>query len=621
MGNLLGNLTSIIHALGPNTDLIITLLVLLGAIILFLTNRIRSDLVAMLIIIVLAATAVLTPTEAFSGLSRNAVITMFAIFILAEGLQRTGVTEKIGELLLRVGGTGEARLVAIVMLGGAFLSLLMNNIAAAAVLLPAVAGAARKSRVSGSRLLMPLAFSTLLGGMATLFTTGNIVVSNVLRDQGYEGFGVLDFAGVGIPVVVAGIAYLALWGRRRLPTASPVEQMEAIKQAEGDLVSLYRLGERLFRARVPKGSVLVGRPLAEAPLREIYGVNVVAVEHNGQTVLAPAPATICTAGDVLTLQGDIEDFRKRDTEPYLEILPARSWKEVDLESPTIVVVEAVLTPRSRLIGQSLKDIHFRERYGMTALAIWRAGRPIRRNLANRPLEFGDALLLQGPRSRLKTLQSDPDLIVLQEPATEAPPTSTKGWLAVAIMAVSLVIATVGVLPTAEAMLAGALVMVLVGILSMEDVYHAVDWRSIFIVAGILPLSLALSKTGAAEILANALVAAFGPLGNLALLAGVLLLTVLLTQVMSGQAVGAILAPIAIEAAVQTHLDPRALAMAVALGTGMAFLTPLGHPVNLLVMGAGGYEFKDYWRVGWLLTALVFLVIMVCLPIFWPLTGR
>ena len=277
-------------------------------------------------------------------------------------------------------------------------------------------------------------------------------------------------------------------------------------------------------------------------------------------------------------------------------------------------------PRSRLIGQSLKDVRFRDKYGVTALAIWRSGRPIRRELANRPLEFGDALLLQGPRSRMTTLQDDPDLIVLQPPAAELPPTSTKGWLAVAIMTASIIVAAVGILPTAEAMLAGAVVMVLVGILSMEDVYRAVDWRSIFIVAGILPLSLALSKTGAAELMAHALVATFGSIGHLALVAGVLGVTVLLTQVMSGQAVGAILAPIAIQAAVQTHLDPRSLAMAVALGTGMAFLTPLGHPVNLLVMGAGGYQFGDYWRVGWLLTVFVFLVIMVFLPIFWPLTG-
>ncbi|MFN8497793.1 MAG: SLC13 family permease [Anaerolineae bacterium] len=621
MGSIIGEVNAIIHELGLNADLIITLIVLLGSVILFLSNRIRSDVVALLIIVVLAATAVLTPGEAFSGLSRNAVITMFAIFILAEGLQRTGVTEKIGEILLQVGGTGEARLVAIVMLGGAFLSLLMNNIAAAAVLLPAVAGAARKSRVSASRLLMPLAFSTLLGGMATLFTTSNIVVSNVLRDQGYEQFGVLDFAPVGIPVVIVGIAFLALWGRRQLPDTSPVEQLEAMQHAEGDLVTLYRLGERLFRARVPRGSILVGRPLAETPLRETYGVTVVAVEHNGQMLLTPAPTTVCAAGDVLTLQGDIEDFRKLDTEPYLEILPARSWKEVDLESPTVVVVEAILMPRSRLIGQTLKEVHFRDKYGMTTLAIWRAGRPIRRNLANRPLEFGDALLLQGPRSRMTMLQNDPDLIVLQAPPAELRPTSRKGWLAVAIMATSVIVAAVGILPTAEAMLAGALAMVLVGILTMEEVYRAVDWRSIFIVAGILPLSLALTKTGAAELLANGLVTVFGPLGNLALLGGVLLMTVLLTQVMSGQAVGAILAPIAIQAAVQTQLDPRSLAMAVALGTGMAFLTPLGHPVNLLVMGAGGYQFRDYWRVGWLLTVLVFLVIMIVLPIFWPLTGR
>ena len=604
-------------------QLVLTLVILVVAVALFLSERLRADLVALLVVVALGVAGILTPREAFSGFASSAVVTIVSIFVLTEALRITGITERAGALLERAGGNSELRLVVVIMLTGAILSLLMNNIAAAAILMPAVSGLAHRSRVSPARLLMPLAFATILGGMATLFTTTNIVVSGILRGQDLPGFSVLDFAPVGIPIVVVGIVYMAVWGRRRLPQQVAPAHAEAEDSQRRELVEVYRLSERLFRARVPPGSCFSGQPLAQSGLREAYGVNVVALERQGQITPAPSADTIVTAGDIVFLEGRLEEFLERDTAPCLELLPAPDWHGGHLESEAVAMAEAVLAPRSTLLGQTLRTAQFREKYGMTVLGIWRAGRPIRTHLGDLPLAFGDALLLQGPRTRIPLLRTEPDLILLDGGEAERPAITAPGkrWLALAIMGGALLLAAFNTPLIGEIMLGGALLTVLAAILTMDQAYGAIEWRSVFLVAGMLPLGLAMTKSGAAGLLADKLIAALGPAGPLALLAGLFLLTTLLTQAMNGAAVATVVAPIAIHAAQQTGLDPRALAMGVALASSMAFLTPLGHPVNVLVMGPGGYRFRDYLKVGWPLTLLIFGVVMLLLPIFWPLTAK
>jgi len=600
-----------------SVDLVVTLAVLVVAAVLMVSDRLRPDLVALLAVVTLGATGVLTTQETFSGFSRSAVITLLAIFILAEGLQRSGIAEVVAGWITRASGGREVGMVIVVMLAGALFSLVMNNIAAAAVLLPGVSAAAKRAGVSPSRLLMPLAFSTILGGMATLLTTSNIVVSTLLRDRGFAGFGLLDFAPVGLIIVAVGIAYMALIGRRRLPVQSMAERFPSA--AAPDLVGIYRLQERLFRAGVPAGSRLIGTPLSASTLREDFRLDVVAVERNGRTLRQPAPDFVVREGDVLVVQGDLDDFRRRDIEPYLEILPPRDWRE-ELQSGNTAVVEALLAPRSSLVGKSLREVHFRDRFGMTVLAVWRAGQPLSAGLADLPLQLGDGLLLQGRRKRLEHLRDEPDLILLDEHREGRPAVPAhRRWLAAAITVATLVVAIVSPLSIGEVMLSGALVMVLLGLLTMDQAYQAIEWRTIFLVAGMLPLGIALSKTGAADLLAHAVLSAAGPWGPRAILGGLFLLTALLVQAINGAAVAAVMAPVAITAATGAGMDPRAVAMAVALGTSMAFITPLGHPVNLLVMGSGGYSFRDYGRVGGPLAVLLFLVVMLVLPLIWPLT--
>lgn len=596
--------------------LLITLAIAGGAMLLLLTERLRADLVALLVVVALGTSGVLTSQETFSGFSGSAVITLLAIFILAAGLERTGVTQRVGDLLVRVAGRSEQRLVVAVMLSAAFLSLFMNNIAAAAVLLPPVSGAAKRSGVNPSRLLMPLAFGTILGGMATLLTTTNIVVSSLLRDRGLPAFGLLDFAPLGLPIVASGIAYMALWGRRLLPARSPAEILEDLQRQEANLAEVYHLGETLARAGVPPGSRLAGQTLAGSRLRETYGVNVLAIEREGRILRAPSPDQPLQAEDVLLLTGELaaDSGFAGDLDP----LPPRHWRERDLESRSVVLVEAVLAPRSDLIGRTLHETRFRDRYGMAVIAIWRAGRPLRTGLTDLPLQLGDGLLLQGERSRLPVLRAEPDLIVLDRALDEPPPSRRRGRLALAVMIATLAIAAITRLGVGEAMLGGALVMILIGALTMDEAYQAIEWRSIFLVAGMLPLGTAMIKTGAADLITRGLLAVLGGAGPVALLAGLVALAVLLTQAMNGAAVAAVIAPVAIQTAQQIGADPRAFAMGVALATSVAFLTPLGSPVNILVMGPGGYAFRDYFRAGLPLTALLYALIVGLLPWIWPL---
>jgi di/tricarboxylate transporter len=286
-----------------------------------------------------------------------------------------------------------------------------------------------------------------------------------------------------------------------------------------------------------------------------------------------------------------------------------------------VIVEVVLSPRSQLIGHSLKEARFRENYGMNILAIWNGVRVFRTELSEHKLEFGDALLLQGPRDRLPILRSVPDLIVLSTEEKHTREISRKSWLTVAVFSITILLAALRILPVGEVMLAGASILVIFNVLTMEQVYRAIDWRIIFLVAGILPLGLAMTKTGATTLFANFLSGVAGPFGPIALLFGLLLLTVLLSQAMKGAAVSAVMAPIAIQAAQQFGIDPRAVVMGVALATSMAFITPLGHPVNILIMGPSGYRFKDFFKVGLPLTILLFVLVIWLLPIFWPLTPK
>jgi di/tricarboxylate transporter len=586
--------------------------ILFVAFALMLSNRVRPDVVAIAVALALGLTGVVTPGDVFAGFSTSAVITIIGIFIVAQGLQRTGVTRSFGRFLSRISRGGEQGMVAAVMASGATLSLIMNNIAATAVLLPGAVDAVKRQRIKPSKAMMPLAFATALGGMATLLTTSNIVVSASLVAAGQPGYGLLDFAAIGVPVTLVGIAFMVTIGRALLPARDPASVGDSGDEV---LTDSYELYQRLNRVRVPAGSSLAGQSLADSDIGKEYGMSVMAVLRDGQTILAPVPGQIIQAGDTLLLIGRRE--RAEQLKEHGVIVEVGDGFDGEITSADVSLVEVMVAPRSRAVGQTLKQLRFREKFGANVLALWHGGRSVRTDLATLPLQLGDSMLVHGSREAISLLQSDSDFLVLRAPqADDAPVRSDRAVLALAILALTLFVAAIGVIPIAEAVMLGALGMVIAGCLTMDEAYRAVEWRAVFLIAGMLPVSAAMINTGMADALGQWIVSLLSGYGAVAVGAGLLIVTMALTQVMSGQVAAVVLAPIAISAAQAVGSDPRAMAMFVALGSSLTFITLTAHPVNVFVMGAGAYAAGDYPRVGLPLTMILVPLIVVLVALVW-----
>jgi di/tricarboxylate transporter len=591
------------------------LAIIVIASVLMVATRLRPDLVALLTLVALGLSGLVTPAEAFAGFSGSAVITILSIFIISEGLQQTGVTHALGRGLLRLSGGGEGQAVLVTLLAAAALSLFMNNIAAAGVLLPAVISLSRQTNIPPSRLLMPLAFGTILGGMATLLTTANIIVSGALRDAGLAPFGLLDFLPVGILVVLAGTTYMVLLGRRLLPSRYPAGQAARAVRLRAELESLYGIEQNLRELEVLPGSGLAGLSLQQGNWARHLGLSVVGVARNGHVQVAPPREETVRVGDVLFAQGTPEAQVLEDNGLRLLGEPAVPLRVTDEE---VVLGEAVLSPHTRVAGRTLRQLHFREKYGLNVLALWRQGQPIRAGVADLQLQAGDAILVQGAASRMRQLREERDFLLMEEDP-EAVLNPGKVRLAAGIGLLTLAIATTGRLPVSVITLSGATLMLLTGCLSMDDAYRSVEWKSVFLIAGMWPLGTAIASTGLAGRIADGLAQLSAGAGTLAVAGSLLLVAAVLNQLIAGQAaVPIMLAPIGLALAQSSGADPRSLAMAVALGSSLAFLTPLGHPVNTLVMGSGGYTVRDYLRVGGPLTLIILLVCLLGLHLFWNL---
>jgi di/tricarboxylate transporter len=600
------------------SDIAYMLAILGVSILLFITDWLRVDIVALLVLLSLILTGLITPTDAFAGFSSPAVITVWAIFIVSGGLFHTGVANLLGDHLLRLAGSKPTRLVALLMTAVGLMSAVMNNVGATAVLMPAAVSISRKARIRASKLLIPLAFGSLLGGMTTLIgTPPNILVSDALRMSGLEPFSLLDFAPVGLVALVLGVLFVTLVGYRLLPERTSAERLATDAGPDMDLVDLYRLDERLFRARIPGGSPLIGRRLAESGLREDFELAVIGVERQAKNVLAPQKDTVLQRGDVLLIEGMVDNLVWAEKRGWLDVQPEVNLDDKDLQSEMVGIAEVILSPHSRLVGKTLADIQFREKFHLSVLAILRDGRPRRTGLVDLPLRFGDTLLVQGPRQNIRVLQREPDFVVLGDIEAIPAVRVKKAPLAVGLLLVMLVPVIAGWLPIAASALLAGILMVITGCLTMDEAYSSIEWKAVFLVAGTLPLGIAMEKTGTAQFLAGLLIDAVGGMGPMALLAGFYVLTNLLTQFMSNAASTVLIAPIAIQAAQQVGSDPHALLMAVAVAASAGFLTPVAHQSNVLVMGPGGYRFGDYLKVGLPLDLLTFAVTLLILPLIWP----
>lgn len=601
-------------------DIVLVLTILTVAVILFVTEKLRADLVALLVLLALPLTGLLAAEDALGGFSHSAVITVIAVFVISEGLFQTGVAQRIGRYVTRVAGRSQTRLTVTIMLAVAGVSAVMNNVGATAVMLPVVVGLARQNNIRPSKLLIPLSFGALQGGLLTLIgRPSNIIVSDALQQHTGEAFGMFDFTPIGLVLLAIGVLYMVLVGCKLLPERAVEDKLQAMMAAQRKALEQYHLGERLFEVRVLPESPLVGTTITQSRLGRTLGLNVVGIVRNEAHILNPGPDEILRADDLLMVQGKPEDLVRLRWTRGVEIEQELTHLHLeDMLSPELPVVEAVLTPKSSLIGRTLREIDFRRASGLTVLAIWRESRPYRTALGNLPLRFGDTLLLQGSRANIYTLSQQPDLLVLGDEHETGATRTERAPVAALILLLMTGLIGSDLLPVAIGSLLAAVLMVLAGCLTIDDAYGAIDWQSVFLMAGMLPLGVALQKTGAAVYLAERVIDLVGGLGPRGLLAGIFLFNLVASQVMSSVAAAALIAPIAVSTAQTAGVTPHAFLMAVAVGGSLAFITPISHQANVLVMGPGGYRFADYTRVGLFLAVLLSVISIVLLPIFFPL---
>ncbi len=780
-------------------DIALVLSILAVAVVFLITEWIPLEVTALLTLGAVALTGLVSSAEALAGFSNPAVITVWAVFILSGGLTRTGVANTIGHFVLRMAGNSETRMIVVIMLTGGVMSAIMNNVAVAALMLPVVMDIARHTGSPPSRLLMPLAYGSLLGGLTTqIGTPPNILVSEALTNEGLRSFTFFDFTPIGLTVMFAGIAFMMFIGRHLLPKRDVVK--EASRAKDGDWETQYDLQERLFNIRIPANSMLANKTLSESRLGSALGWNVISITRKDQTLPAPGPSDTLRVGDQLTVEGRIENlkelknwqqlmieeggidleapystdikigeillgnsqfvgktlnsigFRARfganvlairrnshikrtnlQDEPLelgdmlliaghheqLEefkripgfdqfryvprsdlinvyhlherlmvmrippdslligkslkesrmgealgsrvlgilrgndpILMPEPWETLQADDSLVVegrmsdfemlngleelgierrtqpdinalasgnigLVEAILSPHTTLVGKTLRQLNFREKYGLNVLALWRQGQAHRSNLRDTSLRFGDALLLLGPRGKLKLLGREPDFIVLTETAQEELRLE-KMKISIVIMAGILLPVIMGWVPIYIAAVVGAALMVLFGCLTMDEAYRHIEWKAVFLIAGMLPLGTALDQTGAAKLIAEGVVSLVGPFGPRAVMFGLVVLTFSATCFVPTAALVVLMAPIVLNTSMNMGLSPHAFMMAIAMAASASFMTPISHPANILVMGPGGYRFLDYFKVGGSLTLVILVIIVTVLPLFWPL---
>ncbi len=578
------------------------LVVGLAALALILSGRVRADLVALLVVTALGLGRILPAKAVFAGFSSSVTVTIAGLFVITSAFEETGAVHWFSERVTHIIGHGQRSVAGVFMVAGAFASLVMSTIAAAAVLVPASVQVSRRAEVPESKVLMPLGFGTLLGGMATLFTSANIIVGGALEAQGQAGLTMWDFLRVGGITAIVGILFMITVGDRLLPS-HPSAGRKVV--AGADLQRTYRLAERLWEVEVPATSSISGRTLADGGLGERLGLTVVAIWRGKEAIMPPDPKETVLPEDILLVLGR-EDRVRRLGEMGLVVGRGHAASGETSALP-VALSEVVIGPRSSAIGHTLKDLRFRNRFGLTTVALWRGGRSYRTDVGDFELEAGDALLMVGPQRAIEELASEPGFLVLEGESGVPPKARGRALLTVGVAGLALVASALSWVPMPEAMLGGAVALVVLRCLSIEQAYRAIDWRVILLIGGFMPLGTALVDTGLTDMLTSALGRWLAGAGPLVLVAVLYLIAAGLAQLVGGQVAALIIAPIAISLALRLGVDARAAGIAVAVACSAAFLTPIAHPVNLLTMGPGGYESRDFLRVGWGLLATCFVV--------------
>ncbi|OCS93743.1 SLC13 family permease [Caryophanon latum] len=613
--------------------LTVTFIILTLTILLFMTNRVRGDLVALIALLAFVIFGILTPAEALAGFSNSVVIMIAGLFVIGAGILRTGLAAMAGNLLLKWSGESELRLFILLLVIVATVGAFMSNTGTVALMLPIVVSIALSINVSSSKFLLPLSYIASMSGLMTLIASPpNLIVSQLLVDEGYEKLGFFTITPIGIIAAFIAIVYLVLVRNTLLPKdASRNEGSGGYKLSPEKLAKTYALDDKLFRIRVSEQSPIVSMPLATLKLPAQFHIYVMKIERRATEGIhllpmtyqeMAGPTSIIQQGDVLYVQGLQEDVERFASVYYLNLETERDTDVEHLISKKIGVAEVLLTPSSSLIGETVEKIGFRKKYNLNILGINRKGTYLMKNMAEQKLRFGDAILVQGTWDEIEQLSRETqDVVVVGQPKEQAgvAAASGKAWLAGIIMAFVVALMVFEVFDAVIAVLIGAVLMIATGCLrNMDDAYSKMNFESIVLVAAMLPMATALQKTGGMTLLADSIISVLGQYGAFGVLVGVYLLTVVFGQFVSNTATAVLFAPIAMTAAQTMDANPYTFMIAVAVAAGMAFATPIASPTNSLVMTAGGYKFSDFVKVGVPLQLIMFVAMMFIIPLFFPL---
>ncbi|MFZ4532992.1 MAG: SLC13 family permease [Alsobacter sp.] len=596
----------------------LTGLIIAAAVVLFVTNRVPVVIVAMGVAVALWATGVLPLAKAMAGLGDPAVIFIASLFVVSTGLERTGVTTWAGQqLITRAGADSRTRLLVLTGLLVALLTALISVNGAVAALLPVVVVMAVRLRRHTSQLLMPLVFSAHAGSLLALTGTPvNVLVSNASVDAGLSRFGFFEFTIVGIPLLVGTLAIIVLFGERLLPKRNGPSMPADFSLHARTLVEQYGLSAGLFQMRVRPTSALVGQAPGSVDLAGRGNLQLVGVQD---PAAAPLRRDTIAAGDSLLVRGDAESAAAFATEMHLAFREDANGGGVEdsLFNRSSGLAEVMIPPRSAMIGQSVFQGMVTESGDLMIIAVQRQGETL--GEGGTILQAGDTLLLQGTWKALDVRLNDPDVLVVNSPDVirrQAVPLGMGAEQAIVILAIMVLLLATGLVPPAIAGLLAAGALILTGVMSVEQSYRAIDWTTVILVGAMMPLSTAMEQTGAARLMAEALVNLVGGAGPLALLAGLFLLTAIMGQLISNTATALIVIPIGVAAAQSLGISPRPVLMSIAVAAAGAFLTPIATPTNLMVMGPGGYTFSDYWKLGLPLLIWFFVVSVFFVPLIW-----
>jgi di/tricarboxylate transporter len=598
-------------------EIALVLLIVLGAVWLFMTERFRADLVALMVMGALVVTSLavrflpwfqpgkwLTPEEAISGFSNPATITVAAMFVLSAGLQRTGALSFVARALRRLSGRPWLLLLAMMTLVGV-VSAFINNTAAVAVFLPVALAASDPRRLPPSRLLIPLSYAAQFGGVCTLIgTSTNLLVSSIAERAGVGAFGLFEFTPLGLIMLAAGIVYLLVFGRWLLPHRAGTQHTED-----------YQLDDYIAELRVRPGSPLVGRSASASGFVTSTELTLLEIVRGGQRLFAAKDEPL-RVDDILLVQGGPRRIMDARAGWRLELDPEFRLKDAALEAADLRLAEVLVAPGSKLTDHTLAGLEFHRRHRAIVLGLRARTGAVQEKLHQVPLHVGDALLLLAPRDELARLRADPDFLVLEQVAE---PVQRRGRIpaALGIIAAVVGLAALDVMPILVSSIVGGIALVLSRCLTLEEAYAAIDWKVIFLLAGVLPLGLALERSGAAGLLADATVGLAGASGPLVVLAALYFVTAVLTEFMSNNATAVLMAPIAIVAAESLGVDARPLLIAVCFAASTSFATPVGYQTNTMVLHPGGYRYADFVRIGLPLNLLFWGLSVYFIPRFWP----